>query len=591
MATQSVADIYKKAQAMLASAQANLNANKSSSSSSSSKTSSSSSSSSSKAPATTASTPGVAGTGYWSNTGWVQGGSSANDPTYAKLTSQGQTYGVGGTASSSSGSSSSVNTTPQSMGSTYKAPTSTPQTSSYTGGSVVDYLSSIGKPTDFNSRAAQAKQLGIANYTGTAAQNNQLLSMLRSSPASTSTPTQSTQTPASTSFSPQGGTVEWKTYKGVDYAVTGDPVTDKMNLEQAKEEARRMQEAEREQTIADQKKYDNQGLIQQLIDLQRRTYEQASPHISNLAMLKSKNAQQIANTLGSSGDESLQTGRAGIYQQLAAQQEGVRQAEIDNILQNATTSAGMLGTGITATMPQMQFGQLTNPQSGQVIGAGASGNNPALDAAVERAVLIAKSGGGDSAALSTLSGFGQAGVNAYVAAMQKEGGYNPTVLNAQASAGANLSTAGTMGNAQSIQGITQQINDIQSVLPAAQANIDRLINIGKQGGQINTQLPILNELMQAVSKNLYSSNAMAAFKTQLEQVVAQYSQLTGQTLIPDQVTMGQLESIKNTLNQTVNSNLTALTQKRNQLMNSGASGGSVNPYTSSGTSGGGLFNW
>ena len=39
------------------------------------------------------STPGVAGTGYWSNSGWVQGGNSANDPSYGNLTAQGKTYG------------------------------------------------------------------------------------------------------------------------------------------------------------------------------------------------------------------------------------------------------------------------------------------------------------------------------------------------------------------------------------------------------------------------------------------------------------------------------------------------------------------
>ena len=43
-----------------------------------------------------ASTPGVAGTGYWSKTGWVQGGNSANDPDYAEMTKKGVTYGVGG---------------------------------------------------------------------------------------------------------------------------------------------------------------------------------------------------------------------------------------------------------------------------------------------------------------------------------------------------------------------------------------------------------------------------------------------------------------------------------------------------------------
>lgn len=53
----------------------------------------------------------------------------------------------------------------------------------YTGPSIVDYLNSVGKPSDFSTRAELAKQNGIANYTGTATQNTQLLNTLRSTNA------------------------------------------------------------------------------------------------------------------------------------------------------------------------------------------------------------------------------------------------------------------------------------------------------------------------------------------------------------------------------------------------------------------------
>lgn len=39
---------------------------------------------------------GKEGTGYWSKTGWVEGGLSSNDPEYANLTKRGEIYGVGG---------------------------------------------------------------------------------------------------------------------------------------------------------------------------------------------------------------------------------------------------------------------------------------------------------------------------------------------------------------------------------------------------------------------------------------------------------------------------------------------------------------
>lgn len=46
--------------------------------------------------------------------------------------------------------------------------------------SIVDYLNSLGRASDYNSRAQLAAQMGIANYSGTAAQNTQLLSMVQS---------------------------------------------------------------------------------------------------------------------------------------------------------------------------------------------------------------------------------------------------------------------------------------------------------------------------------------------------------------------------------------------------------------------------
>lgn len=48
-------------------------------------------------------------------------------------------------------------------------------------GSIVDYLASTGKPSDFNSRLELAKEKGITNYTGTSEQNVQLLNMLKGS--------------------------------------------------------------------------------------------------------------------------------------------------------------------------------------------------------------------------------------------------------------------------------------------------------------------------------------------------------------------------------------------------------------------------
>lgn len=49
----------------------------------------------------------------------------------------------------------------------------------YTGPSIVDFLSTAGQPSDYNSRSQLATKLGIQNYTGSATQNTQLLNMLK----------------------------------------------------------------------------------------------------------------------------------------------------------------------------------------------------------------------------------------------------------------------------------------------------------------------------------------------------------------------------------------------------------------------------
>ena len=48
----------------------------------------------------------------------------------------------------------------------------------YQGNSIVDYLKSVGKPSDFASRSKLAQEQGIIEYGGTAEQNTQLLGKL-----------------------------------------------------------------------------------------------------------------------------------------------------------------------------------------------------------------------------------------------------------------------------------------------------------------------------------------------------------------------------------------------------------------------------
>ncbi|WP_040950108.1 RHS repeat-associated core domain-containing protein [Gorillibacterium massiliense] len=78
-------------------------------------------------------------------------------------------------------------------------------------GSVVDYLKSQGKDSSFSSREKIAQNLGIKNYTGTSAQNTQMLNMLTTSKTSTttsSTSTNNTKTSSTTTSSTSTNTTK-----------------------------------------------------------------------------------------------------------------------------------------------------------------------------------------------------------------------------------------------------------------------------------------------------------------------------------------------------------------------------------------------
>lgn len=97
------------------------------------------------------------------------------------------------------------------IGKTQPAPTPAPQApgapktaSTYTGGSIVDFLNSTGQKSDFSTRKALAEKNGITNYQGTAAQNTQLLNTLRGGQASQQ-PTGSPEVQASKSTDTQTG--------------------------------------------------------------------------------------------------------------------------------------------------------------------------------------------------------------------------------------------------------------------------------------------------------------------------------------------------------------------------------------------------
>lgn len=79
--------------------------------------------------------------------------------------------------------------------------------------SIVDALNAQGKPSDFSSRAKMAAEMGVQNYTGTAAQNQQLIQMMNQPKQQPTTTTKTDNvTGASTTTTQQQGTAGVGTY-------------------------------------------------------------------------------------------------------------------------------------------------------------------------------------------------------------------------------------------------------------------------------------------------------------------------------------------------------------------------------------------
>ena len=134
-----------------------------------------------------------------------------------------------------------------------------------------------------------------------------------------------------------------------------------------------------------------------------------------------------------------------------------------NALQQQQLGLSAAQSVLGASQPANQFGQLTDPLTGKVIGADSTGNNPSLSNAVQAALAISNSGAGDDAARATLSGYGQAGLNAYIAAKQaQDPTYNPTASNTIAATN-NANAATTQQQAYTLDTNLKSFDNVGSI--------------------------------------------------------------------------------------------------------------------------------
>jgi len=157
-----------------------------------------------------------------------------------------------------------------------------------------------------------------------------------------------------------------------------------------------------------------------------------------------------------------------------------------------------LGSAAGYSAPVSQFGQLTNPMTGEVISP--AGGNPQLNTAVSQAIQLVQNGATpeDAMAQSGISNFGLPGQQAFTQAMQQvsNGTYNPTAASA---IGQQNVTQG-----RTYQAIAQELsNAIQTMQPIGQ----KLTTFIQTTGQNPATAPLVNEQIGKVNAQLYPAQA------------------------------------------------------------------------------------
>lgn len=211
-----------------------------------------------------------------------------------------------------------------------------------------------------------------------------------------------------------------------------------------------------------------------------------------------------------SGEAGLSSGVGNIFGSAAS-------TGYANALQQQQLQLGGAENVLSASQPVTQFGQLTDPLTGKVIGAGVSGNNPALDTAVENAIKMVQSGSSITDAQASLAGYGQAGVNAFNQAQValNNGTYNPTATNAQVQQ--------NIAQGQQYQG---QATVVDTALKSVDAFSQAAINQLKQSGYNPSDTAIYN---QPIDKYISSLGNTEAAK-QVALYMGDIQKYTGQIL-------------------------------------------------------------
>lgn len=140
--------------------------------------------------------------------------------------------------------------------------------------------------------------------------------------------------------------------------------------------------------------------------------------------------------------------------------------------------------------------------------------------------------------------------------------------------------------------LTGQVAGIEASATGAEANFDLLVNLARQGGVNNTNVPILNSLQQGVARGTTSNEAVATFQAIIQTVRAQYAQILGggtttveslneaKSIIPDDVSIAALETLSKNLKIDAQNRIAGYKQQIQTLSGQTPA-----------TTGGGTFSW
>lgn len=245
------------------------------------------------------------------------------------------------------------------------------------------------------------------------------------------------------------------------------------------------------------------------------------------------------------------------------------------------TLQGLMGT----TAPQMQFGQLTDPQTGMPVSGGMYGSNPQLQTAVQQAVQLVQNGANpnDPQVQALLSTFGLPGQSLFTQYMQGGSqGYNPTALSASVDAQTNQATqygtqafnlSSALQQVQSIKPLITSFLKTSGINPTDSATYNAPINsyIGSLGNQANVSYQtMLSELQNFSSAILNSGTALTPSS------VSEATALQN----PGTLSVPQIEAYLENLHRVGETKLSNLQQQAGSLGYSGNTGNQAQSYSS-----------